>query len=213
MLKVDLKKAFDSLDWGFIFKIFQALEFPESFITLIRQCVTTTRFSVAINGEMCGYFNGSKGLRQGDPLLPYLFVLAMEVLSQMLNANFSNGRIGHHPKAAQPLITHLAFADDLMIFFDGEVNSLQNIADTLQLFSIWSGLAMNHHKTDLFIAGMNQAETDDISSLGFSLGSLPVHYLGLPLMHRKLQICDYRPLIDQLKIIFSSWTLRALSYA
>lgn len=118
LLKVDLKKAFDSLEWNFIFKIMRALEFPESFINLIRQCITTTRFSVAVNGEMCGYFNGTKGLRQGDPLSPYLFVLAMEVLSQLLNASYRNGRIGFHPMASNPLISHLAFADDLMIFFD-----------------------------------------------------------------------------------------------
>ena len=213
MLKVNLKKAFDSLEWNFIFLIMQALEFPESFISLIRQCFTTTRFSVAINGEMCGYFSGTKGLRQGDPLSPYLFVLAMEVLAQLLNANYRNGSIGYHPKASNPLISHFAFADDLMIFFDGEKDSLQHISATLDAFSSWSGLTMNHSKTELFIAGLNQVETDDISSLGFSLGSLPVLYLGLPLMHRKLRICDYRPLIDQLKRRFSSWTLRALSYA
>lgn len=98
----------------------QALQFLVSFIHLIRHCITTTKFSVAINGEMCGYFSGTKGLRQGDLLSPYLCVLAMEVLSQLLNANFRNGRIGYHPKASKPFISHLAFTDDLMIFFDGE---------------------------------------------------------------------------------------------
>ena len=90
---------------------------------------------------------------------------------------------------------------------------LQNIADTLEAFSAWSGLTMNRSKTELFISWLNQSEAADISTLSFSLGSLPVQYLGFALMHRKLQICDYRPLIDQLKRRFSSWTLRALSYA
>lgn len=90
---------------------------------------------------------------------------------------------------------------------------LQNIADTLEAFSAWSGLTMNRSKTELFISWLNQSEAADISTLSFSLGSLPVHYLGFALMHRKLQICDYRPLIDQRKRRFSSWTLRALSYA
>lgn len=117
MPKVDLKKAFDSLEWNFIFKVMKALHFPESFIHLIRQCITTKKFSVAINGEMCGYFSGTKSLRQGNPLSPYLFVLAMEVLSQLLNTNFWNGHIGYQLKASNPIISHLAFADDLMIFF------------------------------------------------------------------------------------------------
>lgn len=99
-------------------------------------------------------------------------------MSQLLNANYRNGRIGFHPMASSPQITHLAFADDLMIFFDGEKGSLQNIADTLDIFSAWSSLTMNRGKTELFIAGLNQVEADDISTLGFSLGSLPVRYLG-----------------------------------
>lgn len=63
MLKVNLKKVFDSLEWKFIFKIMRTLNFPEYFMSLIRQCITTTKFSVVINREMCGYFSGTKGLR------------------------------------------------------------------------------------------------------------------------------------------------------
>ena len=117
MLKVDLRKAFDTLNWSFILNTPEAMDFPPGFRKLIEQCITTTRFSVAINGELCGYFKGTKGLRQGDPLSPYLFVLALEVFSQMLRAKFSDGSIGYHPKASSPSVTHLDFADDIMIFF------------------------------------------------------------------------------------------------
>lgn len=213
LLKVDLKKAFDSLNWSFILLILKALSFPESLINLIEQCITTTWFSVLINDEIGGYFKGSRGLRKGDPLSPYLFVLSMEVLAQLLKKNFAEGNIGYHPAADNPEITHLAFADDLMIFFDGQRSSLQQIADTMDSFASWSGLTMNKDKTELFVAGMSQIETSDLSTLGFSLGSLPVRYLGLPLMHRKLRISDYRPLLDQLKRRFSSWSSRALSFA
>lgn len=213
ILKVDLKKAFDSINWSFIFLILRALGFPDSFINLISQCITTTRFSVAVNGELGGYFKGARGLRQGDPLSPYLYVLAMEVLGQMLNKNYSTGLIGYHPLASDPVVTHLAFADDIMIFFDGAQGSLQQIVCTLDSFSSWSGLHMNRSKTELFVAGMSQMEATDLCNLGFSLGSLPVRYLGLPLMHRKLRICDYRPLIDQLKSRFTSWSSRALTFA
>lgn len=137
----------------------------------------------------------------------------MEVLAQLLNKEYANRLIGYHPLATDPAVTHLAFADDIMIFFDGQYNSLERIAETLDSFSAWSGLSMNRQKTELYVAGMSQIEASELSSLGFSLGSLPVRYLGLPLMHRKLQICDYRPLMDQLKRRFSSWSTRALSYA
>lgn len=131
----------------------------------------------------------------------------------MVNSEFRNNRIGYHPYAVNTQITHLSIVDDIMIFVYGEKDSLVNIASTLDTFSVWSVLSMNRSKTYLFVAGLNQEETSDISSLAFSLGSMPVRYLGLPLMHRKLWICDYRPLIYQLKRRFSSWTSSALSYA
>ena len=131
----------------------------------------------------------------------------------MLNQKFASGRIGYHPAATNPLVTHLAFADDVMIFFDGQYGSLHQISATLERFATWSGLSMNRSKTELFTAGLSDAETIDINSLSFSVGSLPIRYLGLPLMHRKLNISNYRPLLDQLKARFSSWSSRALSFA
>ena len=79
-------------------------------------------------------------------------------------------------------------------------------------FSAWSGLTMNRSKTELYTACLNQTENMDMRAHRFSIGSLPVRYLGLPLMHRKLRICDYRPLLDQLRSRFTSWSSRALSF-
>jgi len=213
MLKVDLKKAFDSVHWEYILNMLKAMCFPSHFIRLIGECITTTRFSVCVNGETCGFFKGTKGLRQGDPLSPYLFVLAMEGFTQMLTKSYNNNLIGRHPSATNPLVSHLAFADDIMVFFDGNSQSLEKIADVLQDFSVSSGLSMNKSKTDLILAGVNQLETSRMTSIGFNLGSLPFRYLGLPLMHRKLRNADYRALIDKITGRFSSWSARALSYA
>ncbi|XP_048605373.1 uncharacterized protein LOC106386312 [Brassica napus] len=213
ILKVDLQKAFDSINWDFVLNTLEALEFPTHFRKLVSQCITTTRFSVSVNGELCGYFKGTKGLRQGDPLSPYLFVIALEVFSQMLNVKFRAEDIGYHPWTADLEVTHLAFADDLMIFFDGEKNSFANIVDTMELFATWSGLRMNKEKTELFVGGLNQVETTDLTSLGFTLGSMPFRYLGLPLMHRKLRISEYRPLLVKISGHFTAWSSKKLSYA
>lgn len=213
MLKVDLQKAFDSVNWDFIQNTLEALGFPTHFRKLIAQCITTTRFSVSINGEPCGYFKGTKGLRQGDPLSPYLFVIALEVFSQMLNTRYRDGSIGYHPRTADPEVTHLAFADDIMIFFDGEKKSLENIVETMDVFATWSGLRMNKDKTEIFVCGLNQAETTDLTALGFHLGSMPIRYLGLPLMHRKLRITDYRPLLQKISAKLTAWSVKKLSYA
>ena len=213
MLKIDLQKAFDTLDWDFVMFTLQALDFPPSFRNLIKKCLTTTRFSVAINGESCGYFKGTRGLRQGDPLSPYLFVLTLEVFSQLLRKKYTDGSIGFHPQTRELEVTHLSFADDLMIFSDGTVNSVECIAETLEHFALWSGLRMNKSKTELYTAGLNNDETLHISRLGFNMGSVPIRYLGLPLMCRKLRMSDYRPLLDKIFANFNYWSAKALSYA
>lgn len=213
MLKVDLQKAFDTLNWDFLLHTLEALDFPLCFRNLIKQWVITVSFSVSINGELCGYFRGPRGLRQGDPLTPYLFVLALEVFSQMLRVKYFDGSIGYHPYTTDLSLTHLAFADDIMIFFDGCKESLTNITETLEAFADWSGLRMNAAKTELFTAGLNQAETMELSALGYNIGSLPIRYLGLPLMHRKLRITDYRPLLDKIARCFDLWSSKALSFA
>lgn len=73
-----------------------------------------------MNGELAGFFNSKKGLRQGGSLSPYLFVICMNVLSRMIDQAALDRRIGYHPKCKGLEITHLCFADDLMVFVDGQ---------------------------------------------------------------------------------------------
>lgn len=159
MLKVDLRKAFDTVRWDFILAALRALAIPESFISLVSVCLSTASFSVSINGVMGGFFKSSKGIRQGDPLSPYLFVLAMECLSRLLMSRYEAESIGYHPKTEELRISHLMFADDVMIFFDGSSNSLHGISECLDDFASWSGLHMNSNKTELFTAGVDHCET------------------------------------------------------
>lgn len=187
MLKVDLRKAFDCLRWNFILATLRALAIPDSYIMLIKECLSTASFSVSVNGVSGGFFKSSKGIRQGDPLSSYLFVLAMECLSRLLLSRYEAGSIGYHPRTEDLKISHLMFADDVMVFFDGTSNSLHGITECLDDFASWSGLHINSAKTELFTSGVNQSETTVISNYGFPSGKLPIRYLGLPLMSRKLR--------------------------
>lgn len=213
MLKVDLRKAFDSIRWDFILGILKAMSVPDIFINWISQCISTASFSVSVNGASGGFFSSTKGIRQGDPMSPYLFVLAMEGLTRLLQSRYVSGSIGYHPRTSELKITHLMFADDVMIFFDGRSDSLHGISECLEDFASWSGLVMNRNKTELYSAGLDLSETNALVAYGFPTGTLPVRYLGLPLMSRKLRISEYEPLITRITSRFQSWSVKALSFA
>lgn len=213
-LQVDLAKAYDNLSWKFLENVLEAIDLPPQFVGWLKQCFTTPTFSVAFNGELLGFFPGKKGLRQGDPISSLLFVLAMDVLSKKLDKGAIDQRFGLHPACNVPLITHLSFADDVLIFFDGREESLNGILDILQEFKIASGLGISLSKSALFLDGGDVNNSQMVSSrTGIQVGSLPVRYLGVPLTTKKLSRQDYQPLLDKILARFNAWTAKFLSYA
>ena len=119
-VKIDISKAFDSVQLSFLLSILSAIKLPDKFITWVKKCIELASFSVQINGELAGYFNSSRGLHQGCSLSPYLFVICMEVLSKLLNKAAEEKKIGYHPYCQEVQLTHLCFADDLLVFSDGK---------------------------------------------------------------------------------------------
>lgn len=213
-LQIDLTKAYDSIDWQFMLNVFKAIELPDLLIAWIKECITTTSFSIAFNGELLGFFPGKKGLRQGDPISSLLFVLAMDVLSKKLDKGAVDRVFRIHPMCEAPLITHLSFADDVLNFFDGSESSLMGILEILDQFKIASGLRLNKDKTALFLDGGNYQDTQSLAeTVGLQSGSFPVKYLGVPLTSKKLRKQDYQPLLDRISKRFESWTVKHLSFA
>lgn len=175
IIKVDIAKAFDSAKWDFVLSCLEALNLPLEFIRWINECFSSAAFSVGINGSLHGFFRGTRGLSQGDPISPYLFGLAMNVLSHMLNKAARDGLIGYHPRCKDSLLTHLYFADNLLIFSDGFPTSVQGILQVLSDFQYISGLAISPQKSCFFHAALSLPEIDLISSLPeIPLGILPM---------------------------------------
>ncbi|KAL0651628.1 hypothetical protein Bca4012_094319 [Brassica carinata] len=213
-IKVDIAKAFDTLSWSFLFSCLDALDLPQQFISWVRACVCTTSFTVGYNGVINGFFKGTRGLRQGDPLSPYLFVIALNNLSLMLKEAAHERKFNYHLKCSSTKMTHLCFADDLLIFIDGSLESVQAVLQVLREFEMRSGLAMSVHKTSFFASGLSCAESDLIQfSTGILMGSLPVRYLGVPLVTKKLTLLNCEVLLQQIKGKFSSWSSKSLSFA
>lgn len=197
-LKIDIAKAFDSVRWDFLTACLQALNLPDLYIKWVSSCYSSPTFSVGINGRLHGFFSGTRGLRQGDPLSPYLFGIVMNILSQKLNEAADTGRFGYHPNCQESNLTHLCFADDILIFTDGSSQSVHGFLQVLEEFKAFSGLAISVEKSCFFPSGLSDDEKNAIvSTTGIPVGSLPIRYLGLPLNSKKLSIENCEPLLQQ----------------
>ncbi|XP_042987286.1 uncharacterized protein LOC122315452 [Carya illinoinensis] len=120
LIKVDMVKAYNSIDWDFLLHGMRPFDFSQEVCGLISQCISSPWFSMAMNGTTKGFFPSGHGLRQGDPLLSYLFILVEEVLFRLLKNNFAVGKLESfsHSQEAM-LISHLFYADDIMVFANG----------------------------------------------------------------------------------------------
>lgn len=189
------------------------MELPPIFLTRLHTCVTAPSFMVGFNGTVQCYFRSTRGLRQGDLYPFYLFVVAMDCLSRMLDKAAEDGKFGYHYNSKESKLTHLCFTDDHLIFLEGSLESLKSMLSIHDEFKELSGLAINVSKTSFFTSGLSPSKTDQIKSeTCLSHGQLPVHYLGVPLCTKKLSMVNCEPLIKQVKRKVNSWTSKSLSF-
>ncbi|KAG7543972.1 Reverse transcriptase domain [Arabidopsis thaliana x Arabidopsis arenosa] len=148
----------------------------------------------------------NSGLRQGCALSPYLYVLASNMLSRMLNKAAKMGKINLHPHCRRVEVTHLSFANDILIFSDGSPSSIAGIVAFFDEFAVMSGLRINESKSSIFTAGKEKhLAVHAASTHGICSSSLPIRYLGLPLTTWSMTRLDYEPLIDKIKRRMLSW--------
>ena len=143
-LKVDIKKAYDTISWSCILGILDSMGTPAFLLECIKECISTPMFSVSVNGELAGFFASKRGVRQGDPLSPLLFIITMEALSRSLSAAACNQEFQYHPKCEEIRLTHLSFADDIFLFSGGTNSSVQIMMGELVKFEQFSGLQVNN---------------------------------------------------------------------
>jgi hypothetical protein len=146
-----MMKAYDRVEWVFLEKMMLRLGFSDQWVQMIMRCVRSVRFSVKLNGALSEQFLPSRGLRQGDPLSPYLFLFCVEGFSALLRqaqiekelAGVSFGRGG-------PTITHLLFADDSIVFLEASQGNMEALKDVLQQYEECSGQKVNLQKSSIF---------------------------------------------------------------
>ena len=151
----------------------------------MKWCISTASFSILINGSPAGFFQSSRGLRQGDPLSPYLFVIGMEALSCLINrtvdGNYLFGIKVANGRGEDLSISHLLYADDTLIFCEDDIEQLKFLSWILMWFEAMSGLKINLTKSEIIPIGPVNNLVELTSELGCNIGSLPTSYLGLPL--------------------------------
>jgi len=153
MMKIDMAKAYDTVDWEFLLKVLNVFGFSLGFCKLISNCVSSSWFSVVMNGTSKGFFKAGRGLRQGDPLSPYLFILVEEVFSRLLRKKVQDGTIGYNLQPRKGLlISHLLYADDMVIFSTGRKKDVRRILEVLDIYAQWSGQVVNASKSSIFFS-------------------------------------------------------------
>ena len=155
--KLDVEKAYDNINWQFLLKVMRKMGFGSKWLRWMWWCISTAKFSVMVNGAPAGFFSSSKGLRQGAPLSPYLFVMGMEVLSVLIRRAMEGGFILRckiqRGRGRAVHVAHLLFADDTIVFCEAKKEYLTNLSWILFWFEAASGLRINLAKSEIIPIG------------------------------------------------------------
>ncbi|KAI0494214.1 hypothetical protein KFK09_024345 [Dendrobium nobile] len=214
LLKLDICKAFDNLSWDFLYDILALFGFLKLFIKIIKNSIENVWFSVILNGNSNGFFHSFQGIRQGDPLSPSLFIIAMEYFSRSINALFENYPSMYYRSKKGLPISHLSFADDFIIFANGSYNHVKRFKNFLDLFSLESGLSFNTSKCAFFTSKWITRTNINriIAYTRFEHNSLPFKYLGAPIFRGLKKSHLFDEIIKKIQGKISSWEYHFLSY-
>ena len=213
--KLDIEKVYDHVNWEALLDLLNRMGFGVKWCKWIRTCISTVQFSVLINGSPANFFGNSRGLRQGDPLSPMLFLILMEVFSRMLRRVERAGLIHGFKVAGKrdggESVSHLLFVDDTILFCDTDVEQILHIRLLLLSFQVVTGLKVNVHKCEMVPIG----EVDDVHALanilGYKVGSLPMSYLGMPLGASHNSPSIWNSILEKIERKLAGWKKLYLS--
>ena len=152
-IKLDMSKAYDRVEWPYLEAVMGKMGFNEKWIKLLMLCVTTVSYSILVNGEPKGLIHPTRGIRQGDPISPFLFLLCTEGLHGLISKAASQGDIkGYSLCRTSPRLTHLLFADDSLLFCRSTNQECQRILEILDTYEKCSGQKINKSKTTIFFS-------------------------------------------------------------
>ncbi|GJS69464.1 RNA-directed DNA polymerase, eukaryota [Tanacetum coccineum] len=212
IFKVDFEKAFDSIRWDYLDEVLLNFGFGSKWRGWIKGCLSSSLGSVLVNGCPTTEFKFYKGLKQGDPLSPFLFILVMESLhlafSKVINAGFFKG-INLNESLT---LSHFFYADDAVFVGKWEVSNISAIVNVLNIFHMASGLKINIQKSKLMGVGVSKEEVESAARyVGCSTFSTPFTYLGITVGKNMAKISSWDDHINKLSARLSKWKSKLLS--
>jgi len=197
IIKIDFEKAFDMVEYNAILEMLKHMGFGEVFVGWIRKILSSASTSVILNGVPGKTIRCKRGVRQGDPLSPLLFVSTAELLQIVINKAWHDGLISlpldHSYGQKYPI---LQYADDTLIIMPADHAQVLNLKNILQVFSNSTGLKVNYHKSSLVPINTSSEKTDELAQFfGCKVEALPFTYLGLPMGTSRPKVHDLIPAI------------------
>lgn len=197
-IKIELKKAYYMVNRSFILHMMRAMQFPKRWISLIEELVCSPSFSIIFKGCPQFYFKSNRGVRQGDPIFPYLFAITMDYLSQLMEIKYHRGKI-RPIQLVDPIITHLIYADDQLIFMKADHIDARAINKIFGKLHKFAGLELNSDKSKIIFSKNFRYHDEICDILGIRRAELPIRYLGLPLSAQYIRNCMCDKLIDNIR--------------
>jgi len=200
ILKLDFEKAFDTVEHSAIIQVMRHLGFPERWLTWVHAILSTGSSAVLLNGVPGKYFKCKRGVRQGDPLSPLLFVLAAELLQVLINRAASMNQFTvpiPQPMSDFPIVQ---YADDTLLLLQADARQLFFLKALLHSFAASTGLHVNYRKSHMYPINVSQEKLQHLAStFGCDIGSMPFTYLGLPMGTTKPRMEDLTPMMDRVE--------------
>jgi hypothetical protein len=199
LLKLDLSKAFDKLSWNYLNSTLLAFGFEPTWVSWIVNLTSSALFSILINGIPSKPFPPSRGIRQGDPLSSFLFIIMVEGLSRAIKAAIIDHSLsGLTPHGISPPISHSQFVDDILLMGVPTTREALRIRSIINLFCEASGMEVNLSKSQIFFFNTPiQIQRHLTQLLGFTRSVLPSIYLGIPLIDNPLRNTSWDSLLSR----------------
>ncbi|KAL6565077.1 hypothetical protein OROMI_016527 [Orobanche minor] len=212
IIKLDMEKAYDRINWNFIFQVMTRFGFSVAWVNFIKSCISNCWFSILVNGQSAGFFKSDRGIRQGDPLSPLIFAIAADYFSRSIDKMFDRNPTMFYKIKKNVKITHLAYADDILIFLNATKKNLHLLNNCLTHYENVSGQKVNNFKSNFIMYKPTPQVASWVQRIsGFKNATLPVMYLGVPLWKGFQSFEMYSPLISKIKTKILNWNHHLLS--